>query len=102
MNGVITPIFKKGDRREHKNYRGISILNSSYKIYFKIFNMKLQNYSEVFMRETQNGFRKGWLCTDPTFFLKLLIKKRRNFNLEKHLLFIVYEKAFNNIQRHFI
>jgi len=30
---VITPIFKKGDRREPKNYRGISILNTCYKIY---------------------------------------------------------------------
>ena len=98
-NAVINPIFKKGDRREHKNYRGISILNSSYKIYFKIFNMKLQNYSEVFMRETQNGFRKGWLCTDPTFCFKFLIEKRREFNLETHLLFTDYEKVFDNIQR---
>jgi len=32
-NAVITPIFKKGDRREPKNYRGISILNTCYKIY---------------------------------------------------------------------
>jgi len=63
MNGVITPIFKKGDRREHKNYRGISILNTYYTIYSKILHMKLQNYSEVFMRETQNGFRKGRSCT---------------------------------------
>jgi hypothetical protein len=28
--------------------------------------MKLQKYSEVFMRETQNGFRKGGSCMDPT------------------------------------
>jgi len=32
-NAVITPVFKKGDRREPKNYRGISILNTCYKIY---------------------------------------------------------------------
>jgi hypothetical protein len=58
--------------------------------------MKLQNYSEVFMTETQNGFRKGWSCTDPTFCLKLLIEIRREFNLKTHLLFIDYEKAFDN------
>src|SRR5215510_11928017 len=55
-NAVITPIFKKGDRREPKNYRGISILNTCYKIYAKILNMKLQKYSEAFLSETQNGF----------------------------------------------
>ena len=98
-NAVITPIFKKGDRREPKNYRGISILNTYYKLYSKILNMKLQTYSEVFMTETQNGFWKGRSCTDPTFCLKLLIGKRREFKLETHLLFIDYEKAFDNIQR---
>jgi hypothetical protein len=41
-NAVITPIFKKGDGRESKIYRGISILNTCYKIYSKILNVKLQ------------------------------------------------------------
>jgi predicted phosphoadenosine phosphosulfate sulfurtransferase len=39
---------------------------------------------------------------DPTLCLKLLIEKRREFNLETHLLFIDYEKAFDNIQRHIL
>jgi len=52
----------------------------------KILEMKLQKYSEVFMTETQNGFRKGRSCTDTTFCLKLLIEKRREFNLETHVL----------------
>jgi len=60
--------------------------------------MKLQNYSEVFMAETQNGLRKGRSCTDPSFCLKLLVEKRREFNLGTHLLFMDYEKAFDNIQ----
>jgi hypothetical protein len=81
-NAVITPTFKKGDRREPHNYGGNSILNTCYKIYSKILNMKSHKYLETFMRETQNGFRKGRSCTDPTFCLKLLIEKRRKFNLE--------------------
>jgi hypothetical protein len=61
--------------------------------------MKLPNYSETFMTETQNGLRKRPSCTHPTFSLKLLIEKRREFYLETHLLFIDYEKAFDNIKR---
>jgi len=87
-NAFITPIFKKGDRREPQNCRGISFLNTCYKKYSRILNIELQNYSEVFMTETLNGFRKGRSCTDPTFCLKLFIEKRREFNLETHLLFI--------------
>jgi hypothetical protein len=95
----VVPPYKKGDRRGPKNYRGISILNTCYKIYSKIFNMKLQSYSEEFMTETQNGFRKEGLCTDPTVCLQLLIEKRREYNLKTHFFFIDYKKAFDSIQR---
>jgi hypothetical protein len=61
--------------------------------------MKLKKYSEVFMRETQNAFRYGRSGTDPTFCLKLLIEKGREFNLETLLVFIDCEKAFDNLQR---
>jgi len=98
-NAVITPIFKKGDRRETRKCRGIGILNTCFKIYSKILNMKQRYYSEAFMTEAQNGFRKGRLCTDPTFFLKLLIEKRRELNVETHFLFIDNEKAFDNIKK---
>jgi hypothetical protein len=60
--------------------------------------MKLQSYSEEFMAETQNGFRKGRSCTYPILCLKLLIKKRSEYNLETRLLFIDYEKAFDIVQ----
>jgi len=53
------------------------------------------------MTEMQNWFPKGRSCTDPTFCFKLLIEKRREFNLETHLLFIDYEKAFDNIKNRF-
>ena len=53
-NAVITPIFKKGDICEPQNYRGISILNTCCNIYSKILNMKLQDFSEAFMKEPQN------------------------------------------------
>jgi hypothetical protein len=38
---------------------------------------------------------------DPTFCLKLLIEKRREFNLETYLLFIEvdYGEAVDNIKR---
>jgi len=81
-NAVITPVFNKGDRKEPQNYRGISILKICYKILSKILNTKLQKHSAVSMTETQNAFRKEQSCTDPTFWLTLLMEKRMEFNLE--------------------
>jgi hypothetical protein len=41
-NATAVPIFKKGDKKDPKNYRGISLLNACYKIYAKILNGKLK------------------------------------------------------------
>ena len=38
---VAIQLLKKGDRRDPKNYRGISILSTCCKIYSKILNIKL-------------------------------------------------------------
>ena len=65
-NYVVIPIFQKGERRDPRNYTGISIINTWHKTYPKIHNIKLQCYSEQFMTETQNVFQKGRSCTAPT------------------------------------
>jgi RNA-binding protein YlmH len=70
-------------------------------MYSKILNIKLQRYSEQLMTETQNGLRKGRSCTDPNFCLKLLIVKRREYNLRTHLFFFIdFENAFVIIHKH--
>ena len=61
--------------------------------------MKLQDCSEIFVKETRNGFRKVGSGMDPKFCLKFLTEKRKNFNIETHLLFIDYDKTFDNIKR---
>jgi hypothetical protein len=49
--------------------------------------------------ETRYRFRKGLLCTDPTFCLKLIIEQRKECNFETQLLCIDYEKSFDSVQR---
>jgi hypothetical protein len=68
------PTLKKGDKRGHKNYRGINILSTCYKIYSKIIKPTLQQYSEKFIPEEQNGFRKGCSCADTILTLKVIIE----------------------------
>lgn len=103
----VFPAFQKGDRRDLKNYRGISIHNTCYEMYSKILNVKLQTCSKQFMTETQNGFRKGRSCTDVTFCLISLIENEGNIIwkhtyclqiMKKHL--IVYNYVFYLILKH--
>jgi hypothetical protein len=51
------------------------------------------------MTEKRNGLRNRRSCTEPTFCVKLLIKKRKQYNLETSLLFRYNEKAFGSIPR---
>jgi hypothetical protein len=45
------------------------------------------------------GIAKTRSCIDVQFSMKLLIEKRREFNLETHLAFIYYVKAFDKVKR---
>ncbi len=96
---LVIPIFKKGLRTICENYRGISLLNTTYKVYAKIINNKLKKIMEAISLEEQTGFRKGRSCSDNMFVLKLLIEKRREFNLQTYMFSIDYVKAFDNVLR---
>jgi len=45
--------------------------------------------------EPQCGFRGGRSCINAVFSLKLILERRREFDLETQLLFLDYEKAFD-------
>jgi hypothetical protein len=97
---IVIPIHKKGDINKQENYRGISLLNSGYKIYASIIKSKLTEHYSDKIGEEQNGFRKGKSCCDGYFPLKIIIEKHREFNSEAHLAFIDYKKAFDKVNRH--
>ena len=58
----VVPIFKSGDRKDIKNYRPISILNSFNKILEKIAYLQLYYYltSNNILTRCQYGFRTGY------------------------------------------
>jgi endonuclease/exonuclease/phosphatase family metal-dependent hydrolase len=96
---VVKSLFKKGDRSSCDNYRGISLLNTAYKIYSMVIKGRMQPIMEVLLLEEQCGFRKGRACTDNVFVMKQIVEKRREFNLETHIAFVDFKKAFDSINR---
>ena len=99
-NAIVIPIFKKGDMLKAENYRGISLLNTCYKILVKIWAKRISEAIETKLLESQNGFRRGRSCTDASYTVKLLMEKRIEHNEETHLCFIDLEKAYDNVDRH--
>ena len=73
QTGVIIPIFKKGDRKQCTNYRGISLLSLPWKVYAKCLERKCQETVESKLEDGQCGFRPGRSATDQIFTLKQIL-----------------------------
>jgi len=53
--GIICPLLKKGDPMQCANYRGITLLNTTYKVFSKIVYARLLHYSENMIGNYQSG-----------------------------------------------
>jgi sorting nexin-29 len=72
---IICPIFKKEDPTEVENYRGISLLDTSYKIMsLKILN-RLENYATDIIGEYQNVLIRGKSTANHIFTIRQIMEK---------------------------
>ena len=98
--GLISPIHKSGDKRDPKNYRGITLLNTLGKIFTAILLNRLSEWTETcgILPEEQYGFRPNRRTTDCIFILNTLIEKTKADNSTLFVCFVDLKKAFDNIQ----
>ncbi|XP_076043707.1 uncharacterized protein LOC143026815 [Oratosquilla oratoria] len=66
-NALICPIFKKGNKRECRNYRGISLLTHIGKVYERVLERRLRHLVEDRLSEWQCGFRPNRGTIDLIF-----------------------------------
>lgn len=67
-SAILLPIYKKGQRTDPSNYRGIALLNTIGKIFTKIIQERLGGYIEKrkLLSECQAAYRKGRSTIDHT------------------------------------
>ena len=66
--GLVVPLFKKGQRNDINNYRGVCLLSMASRILARIMASRLREWAEAVgvLDENQDGFRVGRLTADAT------------------------------------
>lgn len=96
---IIVPLHKKGDQLECDNYRGISLLNSAYKIFARILLKRLTPYVEECVGDYQCGFRRGKSTIEQLSIIGQIIEKKYEYRQNMWQLFIDFKKAYDSIHR---
>jgi len=85
---IIEPIHKNGDKTDCNNYRGMSLLPTTYKILSNILLSRLLPYAKEIIGDHQCGFRRNRSTIDHIFCICQMLEKKWEYNEEVHQLFI--------------
>ena len=98
---VIVPIHKKGDSNNPDNYRGISLLCATCKLFTSILANRLRTWMEVEDKicHEQAGFRADYSTVDHIFTLYALVLKHvyGEGRGKLYVCFVDYRKAFDSV-----
>ena len=96
---IIVPIYKKGDKTDCNNYRGISLLSTSYKILTNILVSRLTPYIDDIIGDHQCGFRRNRSTIDQLFSIRQILEKKWEYNGTVHQLYVDFKKAYDSVKR---
>jgi hypothetical protein len=96
---IVRPIYKKGDRTNHSNYRPISLLTSFPKIFEKAIYTRLTEYliNNKILSDNQYGFWKGLATENAIFKLISVILNNQNNKTKTGSVFCDLQKAFDTV-----
>uniref|UniRef100_A0A2S2QC17 Putative RNA-directed DNA polymerase n=1 Tax=Sipha flava TaxID=143950 RepID=A0A2S2QC17_9HEMI len=95
----MVPLHKEDDKLNCNNYKGISLLNTTYKVFAKILLGILQPFADEYVEEYQCGFRKGKSTMDQLSVIGQIIEKKYEYKQNKWQLFVDFKKAYDRIHR---
>ena len=103
LEGTITCLPKSGKARNLiKNWRPISLLNTSYKIISTCITNRLRPLLKQIISQEQKGFLEGRTINECTRIIYDIINESYQQNIEGLILLIDFQKAFDSISWDFI
>jgi hypothetical protein len=74
---IIVPIYKKGDKTDCNNYRGISLLSTAYKILSNILLARLTLYVNEIIGDNHCGFRRNRSTMDQILYIRQILERKK-------------------------
>ena len=98
---VLIPIYKKGDKTNPGNYRGITLVRCMSKLFTTVINKRLELFckNNNSISDAQFGFRKGCSTTDAIYILMSIVQKYLSENKRLYVVFVDMFKCFDSIYR---
>ena len=90
-------LFKKGDREDLGNYRGITLLSVVGKVFCKVFNNRLVHCLDK--GALHEGFRVNRCCMDNVYTLNEIVRGRLKEDKETYAFFLDVQKAYDTVWR---
>jgi sorting nexin-29 len=97
--GILCPMYKKGDRKQCNNYGGISLLNITYKIFAILLYNRLSKINEPEIGNYQMGFRPNRSAIDKIFNVRQIYEKCHEYNIDLHNILIDFSQALDIVNR---
>ena len=94
-------LHKKGDKSQLGNYRPLSLSSNLNKVFTKILKKRMGESMAYTIPKEQAGFRRGYSTIHLIHTLNQLIEKTKEYNMELHLVFVDFYKAFDSIDQNF-
>ena len=97
--GTVCPIYKKGDRLDCNNYRPITLLNVTNKMFAILLNKRLNDIVENKLGDFQMGFQPNRSTIDNIFIVRQIFEKYYEYNTDLYNIFVDYTQAFGSVRR---
>jgi hypothetical protein len=96
---VFVPVRKKRMAKLTNDYRGISLLSTSYKILSNILLSKLSPYIYEIIGVISVSFEENRSATDQIYCIRQILEKIWKCNETVHQLFIDFKKAHDSVKK---
>ncbi|KAI5752582.1 hypothetical protein M8J77_018365 [Diaphorina citri] len=98
LSSTFVTIPKKAHAKRCDEYRTISLMSHTLKIFLKVIHRRIYQKLEENISDTQFGFRNGFGTREALFAYKVMMQRCMDVNQNVYACFIDYNKAFDKVR----